>query len=376
MRRSLIHLLMAALLTAGLLACTAAAQTADRPTLITLGSVVTIDGPGASADGAQVLISEAGSYRLSGTLADGSVEVSVPGGSVTLILDGVDIHHSEGPAILIKEAADATVVLADGSVNVLADGGASEYDAALYSAASLTLQGEGALRVHAVYEGISSTEHIHLLSGTIHVWADEDGLNANQDGVSQINVSGGYLYVQTATGDGIDSNGTITISGGTVITQAALVDANSGLDADGAVTITGGTVIATGSAMMGGLATTEWAQGALIVDYGATQAAGTLIVVRDEDGNELLAFAPANGYQQLLFGSAALEDGVTYTVYAGGQAAGEAVDGVYPSPSIDPGVLVTTVTTESGRGSGGGWGPGGGMPGERPGGPGGMPRRP
>lgn len=319
-----------------------------------------------STDGAT--ITEAGAYVLTGSLSNGSVVVRAPGAAVTLVLDGVDIANSSGPAILFEDVAEAAVVLAEGSSNVLTDGGASELDAALYSAASLTIAGGGALEVHATYEGISSTMHITIAGGTLRVYAEEDGINANNDGVSQIAVTGGYLYVETETGDAIDSNGTITVSGGTVIAVGAMADGNSGLDADGAVTITGGTVIATGGSMMGSLATSD--QQAVVVSYQGTQAAGTLAVLRDAAGADVLAFAPARAYQQLLYSSADLTAGATYTVYAGGVGSGEAVDGLFQAVS-DPGTEVGTVTAGSGQGGRGpgGMGPGG-FPGGAPGAPG------
>ena len=50
-----------------------------------------------------------------------------------------------------------------------------------------------------------------------------------------------------AQGDGIDSNGSLTINGGKVITTSSLTDASGGLDADGTVLINGGEVIALGA---------------------------------------------------------------------------------------------------------------------------------
>lgn len=358
------------LLTAPILALLAACATLPvmaQPSggaTITFADQTTVDGSGATATGGHVIVTAGGTYVVTGQTSDGSLTVDAAGADVTLVLDGVDLTNPVGPAIHVAAADSATVTLASGSTNFIADGGSSEFDAALYSDAPLVVDGDGALDVHAVYEGISSTSHIDIQGGAIRIYAAEDGINANQDGVSRITVSGGYVYVQTETGDGIDSNGTITITGGVVVTQAALVDANSGLDADGAVTIDGGLVVATGSAMMGSIATGS-AQESIIVNYGANQAAGTVIVVRDEDGNDLLTFAPANGYQQLIFSSPDLRDGVSYTVYSGGTPIGNAVDGRYADGASDPGTAIVTVTTESSQG-GGGFGPGfgrGGTPG-------------
>ncbi len=313
---------------------------------IVLGAQTDVQGDGVSVDGSFVTITAGGTYLLSGDLADGMVQVQAPDEIVTLVLDGVNIANSSGPAILIAAADEAIVTLADGSENFLADGGASEEDAALYSLASLTINGTGSLAVQGnANEGISSTMDITIESGDIRVQAFEDGINASTDGVSQINISGGYLFVETETGDAIDSNGTITITGGTVIALGALVDMNGGIDADGAVTIDGGTVIATGARNSSPV--TDAAQKSLLVSFGGTQPAGTLIVIQDEAGNAVLTFAPPVDFQQVLVSTGDIADGVTYTVFAGGTASGDPVDGVYTEAPTDLGTDVGTVTTDS-----------------------------
>lgn len=321
------------------------AERSSTVTTITLSDMITIDGEGATVNGSDVLITAAGSYEISGTLSDGMIEVRAPGAIVELILNGVEITNADGPAILFAEIEHAIVTLLAGATNHISDGGANEaFDAALYSNNTLTIRGEGSLHVTGTYnEGISSTMHINFEGGTIWVRAVEDGVNANNDGVSQINIHGGYLYVETEIGDGVDSNGTINITGGTIITHGALVDMNGGLDADGPVTITGGTVIATGLRLS--TPTPASTQKAVMVSFNSTQAAGTLVSIQAA-GDTLLTFAPAIDFRTLLYSSAEIAEGVSYDVYVGGSASGDVVDGVYDG-EYTPGELFTTVTTES-----------------------------
>lgn len=355
------------------------AQTPAAPTAATItffeDAAATVEGKGATANGSHVLVTEAGTYTVTGLNRNGSITVSAPGQNVTLVLSGLDLINPVGPAIYVEAAGLATVTLATGTHNVLVDNGNSDLDAALYANSDLVIDGEGSLDVFATYEGISSTSHITILGGVIRIFAHEDGINANQDWISHIQISGGTIYIQTETGDGIDSNGTLTIDGGLVITQAALVDANSGLVADGAVTLGGGAIIATGSPMMGAIDAGS-AQESIVVNYNTVQAASTLIVVRDDAGNDLLVFAPANDYRQLIFSSPDLRAGVTYTVHAGGTPEGEGVDGLYEA-AANPGSVVAEVTTDSSSSTGGSFGQRGpGTPGApgMPGGPGGQRR--
>lgn len=326
-----------------------ATPTATSPvpaTTITLGEVIIIDGAGAAISPAGVAISAGGTYRISGLLADGMIEVDTPGEAVEIVLAGVTICNLDGPAIRIDEAESATVTLEAGTANLLADGGDTDHDAALSSEASLFIQGDGELTVEGNQkEGIASAMHITIDSGRIMVQAVEDGLNANNDDVSEITVNGGELSVQTETGDGIDSNGSITITGGTIISLGAMDDRNGGLDADGPVTIDGGTVVATGARLS--LPDAASAQPSLMADFGATQDAGTLVVIQDGAGKDILVFAPANDFRRILYSHAGIEDGQTYTVFTGGTASGQAVDGRFDAPVLDPGTEVMTITTDS-----------------------------
>lgn len=337
--------LAAALLLAGAITPFPAFAAQPVPTVVTLGDEVAIEGAGASATAGHVQITADGIYEVSGKLADGQIEVDAPDADVEVILSGADITNSDGPAILVRDAASATLTLATGSENRVEDGGDTDFDAAIAADVSLTIGGEGALEVVGNQnEGIASSMHLTFTGGDIHVWAVEDGINANNDDVSDISITGGTLFVETETGDGIDSNGTITITGGTVTTLGAMADRNGGLDADGAVTIDGGAVIATGARLSAPVAAS--AQQSLLLQFDQTQDADTLVVIQDSVGNDVLVFAPANPFRQLLVSDPAILAGETYNVYTGGTGEGEAVNGRYASAS-EPGEAAGTVTTAS-----------------------------
>ena len=63
--------------------------------------------------------------------------------------------------------------------------------------------------------------------------------------VQNLNISGGLIYLD-ADGDGIDSNGTITMSGGTVLAMGSKNGGNGVLDFDRTFTFTGGILLAIG----------------------------------------------------------------------------------------------------------------------------------
>lgn len=313
---SCILLLLTSLLFAGCASTPAAEDEASAETRITLGESVTIDGQGAAADGQQVTISEGGTYILKGNLPNGQVLIDCTD-EVTLCLSGVSITNTQGPAILIKQAADARIELANGSENTLADGADAEYDAALYSRVSLTLDGTGQLSVTGNnQEGIASDENITINGGTYLITAADDGINASHDGASVININDGYLTI-CAEGDGIDSNGSLVISGGTIVTMSALTDMSGGIDTDGDFILNGGTLLATGA--VNTQPSSQSTQSALSFNFKTAQAAGTPLQIT-ADGQTLLTAAPEKSYQTLLYSSDSLSANGSYYVYSGGTA--------------------------------------------------------
>jgi len=196
--------------------------------------------------GSTVTITAAGTYELSGTLDDGQIVVASAGeGTVRLILNGVDVTNSTGAALVVTEADEAMVVLADGSSNSLADTDGyaddAEANAALYSAADLTITGTGSLEVAGNgNDGITSTDGLIINSGTVTVTAVDDGIR----GKDYLVVDGGTVTV-TAGGDGLKSDndqdstrGYISLAGGTVDVTAA----GDGLQAFTDVVFSGGDV--------------------------------------------------------------------------------------------------------------------------------------
>ena len=69
------------------------------------------------------------------------------------------------------------------------------------------------------------------------------------DDTATILISGGTLTV-SAGGDGLDSNGTLTVTGGTVYVEGPTDSGNGALDYGSSASISGGTVVAVGSVGM------------------------------------------------------------------------------------------------------------------------------
>ena len=108
------------------------------------------------------------------------------------------------------------------------------------------------VRIYHCYEGIQGGQ-IHFYSGYTYICAEDDGINATSDtdGYSvSMNFHEGATVYANAEGDGVDSNGNITMDGGNLIVAGPSSGGNGSLDFDGTFTFTGGNLLAVGSNSM------------------------------------------------------------------------------------------------------------------------------
>ena len=373
-----------------------------------------------------VHITQAGTYRLTGSISAGQVWVDLgkdaaedASAKVTLVLDNLDITCEVAPAVVFRRvyecdgdwsadtasatvdtsSAGAVVVIADGSVNNVTGSHVAriykdneeqkklwKIDGAFYSFMSMNIEGEqdgtGALNITADNEGLDSELHLTINGGNVSIASQDDGINTNEDGVSVTTINGGTLHIVAGLGDegdGIDSNGFLVINGGTVISMAN-PHSDSGLDSDMGSYINGGTVVALGSTM-------DWAESdsdqvTINLQFASSQDAGDAIVVCDEGGDVVFAYDPSEdetasdktrNYLGAVLSCPNFEVGQTYSVYVGGVVSGQETQGVYDAETVtgyEGGTQQAYTGTDVQGGPGGFGGPGGGMGPGGQGGPG------
>ncbi len=199
-----------------------------------------------------VVISSAGTYVLSGTISDGQIVVEAgEADKVQLVLNGVSITNSDGPAIEIRSADKVFLTLAEGSENMLSDGeayvladGEDEPNACVYSKADLCINGDGNLTIYGNYNhGVYSKDDLVITGGTLTVNAVNDGLK----GKDCVEICGGTFTIE-AGGDGIQSNhaedaerGYVSIDGGTFVIVAGC----DGIQAETCLQVTSGSLLIT-----------------------------------------------------------------------------------------------------------------------------------
>ncbi len=170
------------------------------------------------------------------SVADGTINIS----------SCVDGLHAEDD----DDNSKGTIYIRGGNISINAS------DDGIHATVEVTIDG-GNFNVIAG-EGIESTT-IRINDGNIYIEASDDGINAakKSDNVTpEVEFNGGTTKIVMGAGDtdGVDSNGNITMNGGTVDITGQFT-----FDFDGQATVNGGTIIENGtetntitSSMMGG----------------------------------------------------------------------------------------------------------------------------
>lgn len=130
-----------------------------------------------------------------------------------------------------------------------------------------------------------------------------------------IQISGGKIYIN-ASGDGIDSNGNLTVTGGEIYVDGPTSGGDGALDCSGTTLISGGTVIAVGSSGMAENFDSSSAQGSMITTVSDSIITGD-ITLKDSDGNTIVSYSPSKEYSSVVISCADLKEGETYTLVAG-----------------------------------------------------------
>lgn len=279
--------------------------------------------------------SDSSQIRTKGLKGGNSVEIN--GGTVT-VDSADDAIHSNGS------------VLINGGSSTLSAG-----DDGIHGDVSVSVN-DGTVEILQSYEGIESAV-INVNGGLIKLQSDDDGFNAS-DGSSQggmgtyssgveLNLNGGTVYVN-ADGDGLDSNGDFTINGGTIIVDGSTNGGNGALDGNNGIIINGGILVAAGSSQMAESPDENSAQYSLSASLDSFQKAETLITLCDDNGSEIICFAPSKTFDHIVISSPEIKNGQSYTLYLGGTSDSSQTYGLFDIGGYNSdGTSAGTFTAES-----------------------------
>lgn len=251
--------------------------------------------------------------------------------------------------------SDGDIAIKDGEFTL--DSG----DDGIHADNDLTIDG-GTINVTDSNEGLEASV-ITINDGDITVVASDDGLNtsdgsssdteetAGQEGAPGeeqaddsllLAINGGTLHVD-AQGDGLDSNGNIEMTGGTVTVDGPTEDNNGALDYEGDFEVSGGTLIAAWSSGMAMNVSDSSSQASLGVYFSETQSAGTIVSLQDSDGNVIATYKPSKDFDHIVISSSELEVDESYTLVSGTDANGTEQNGYYQDEEIVDGTELGTL---------------------------------
>ncbi len=198
-------------------------------------------------DGSQVTLSGSGTLNIIANGKNGikSGATTDEEGEAWMTISDLTLNITAS----VNDAINAEQLLNVTSGNITISAG----DDAIHSDYILNIGSENSegpvIIIKNCYEGLEAAS-LNVYSGNITIHASDDCLNAANSDLSgyafALNIYGGTLVMDTTSGDGVDSNGSLTISGGTLVVWSANTADNQPLDADGTITISGGTVLAAG----------------------------------------------------------------------------------------------------------------------------------
>ncbi|WP_424108458.1 carbohydrate-binding domain-containing protein [Rothia mucilaginosa] len=310
----------------------------------------------------------------SGTLEVNAANTGIKGKDYVDILDGTITVTATKDGIKATNDTDGNrgwVRLSGGTVNISAG------DDGFKAERVLEISG-GTLNITQANEGIEA-QYINILDGTVNVTSSDDGINASystttttdststksaststtqttqskqaaQGNAAQgsqapsgtmgqppagggmrggagggggtfevvdatINITGGTVTVN-ANGDGIDSNGTATLSGGALIVNGPFTGGNASLDTNGDLLLNGATVTAGNSGDMFEAPSTNSTSGYVKISNVSNLSTGTTVQVADSSGNVVANYKVTNSSTALiLVSSSKITKGQSYTVY-------------------------------------------------------------
>lgn len=272
-------------------------------------------------------------------IASGIVDIESGGAALKCASD----MYIEGGSITLDSQADG--LHSGGSVTVT--GGSLELragDDGIHADSAVTISG-GSILISECYEGIEALT-IDVSGGEIELYPTDDGLNANggfsfapgpgmfmqrvsgtdetANSDTWIHISGGSLTVVNANArdaDGLDSNGDILISGGTIRVSLNASGSNDAIDygseSGGSCIVTGGELVACGSSAMAEGFSDSSTQCAVLYNLGYSAEAGSTVTVKDAAGRELLSYTVPCAFSSVSLSSPDMKLGETYTVTVG-----------------------------------------------------------
>ena len=309
-------------------------------TLNGTGSLTVKDNTGHGIVSKDDLVVTGGTYTIysQNHCLNGKDSVRIADGTFNLSCDEDGIHAGN------DDQQDGYVYIEGGDINI------SVGDDAIHAEGLLIITG-GDIDVSKSCEGVEG-DKILVTGGDIDVISSDDGFNAaggssgsgdNHDGFgggpgmdgvdmdadsdAYILITGGTININ-ADGDGIDSNGCIGITGGSVYVLGSSDNGNGAMDYGICAAITGGEIVAVGGSGMAQGFGDESTQCSALVNFDEWIDAGETITLTDSDGKEVLSYKADKKFNSVVISTSDMKQGETYTLTVGDQSSTFTLDDI------------------------------------------------
>ena len=290
--------------------------------------------------------------------------------------DGIAVKNEDGyfymesGSLTITSTGDAVhtvgdVTIAGGDITI------STEDDGIHSDSRITIL-DGTLLINKCYEGLEALQ-IDMYGADVTIYPQDDGFNASggtnlfgmqggfgqmtggpgqmadapaqedasvpvpessdsssteeTDSSSWIHISGGNVLIVNDQGqdaDGLDSNGDIIITGGTIYVSLTNSGSNNAIDYGseygGTAEIHGGTIIACGSSAMAEAFGSSSTQPSILYSISEGVEAGSTVELKDEEGNVLSFWTVPCSFSSISLSLPEMIIGNTYTIVTGDNA--------------------------------------------------------
>lgn len=309
-------------------------------TLNGTGSLTVKDNTGHGIVSKDDLVVTGGTYTIYSQdhCLNGKDSVRIADGTFNLSCDEDGIHAGN------DDQQDGYVYIEGGDINI------SVGDDAIHAEGLLIITG-GDIDVSKSCEGVEG-DKILVTGGDIDVISSDDGFNAaggssgsgdNHDGFgggpgmggvdmdadndAYILITGGTININ-ANGDGIDSNGCIGITGGSVYVLGPSDNGNGAMDYGICAAITGGEIVAVGGSGMAQGFGDESTQCSALVNFDEWIDAGETITLTDSDGKEVLSYKADKKFNSVVISTSDMKKGDNYTLTVGDQSSTFTLDDI------------------------------------------------